>query len=108
MAMHWRGEAIFDAVTDRDTWIARFRDYLEGVLGVVEYPDANYPEGLTTQNNRVGGVLSGPAFTWSLKVPQEEYEAPPVGNGRAKALHDELSDLPETVAESGAMFGPIP
>jgi len=102
--MHWRGEATFVEVVDRDEWAAKVNDYIDAVIGAVPHPDATFPEGLTLQNNRVGTEVTGPAFVFSFKVPGEEYEPPPEGNGRAKTLSDALNDLPIAVAEVGCGF----
>ena len=100
---HWRGRAIFASVADRDEWHHKFNDYLDGVLDVVEYPDQDYQEGLALQNNVQGGLVTGPAFTWSLRVPEAENTPP---EGRAAILDETLNDLGETVAEtSSAMMG---
>jgi hypothetical protein len=96
--IHWNGYAIFADVSERDAWLAKFRDLLDGMLDLVEAPDAEYPEGLTITNNRVGNILTGPAFTWSMDLPDTEWTF----GKRAYELNQDLSNLPETVAESGS------
>jgi len=96
--IHWNGYAIFVELSERDAWLAKFGDLLDGMLDLVAAPDPEYPEGLTTSNNRVGGILTGPAFAWSMDLPDTAWEP----GQRAYDLNQDLSNLPETIAESGS------
>jgi len=101
---HWRGRSIFASVADRDEWHNKFRDYLDGVLDVVPYPDNDFQEGLALQNNVQGGLVTGPAFTWSIRVPEAENTPP---DGRAAILDEGVNDLAEEAAETSSSMGQI-
>jgi len=99
---HWRGRAIFAAVATRDLWHNRIKDYVDGTVLVVEHPDNEFQAGLALQNNIVGGLMTGPAFTLSIKVPESESST-----GQAAQLDEQLNDLAEAVAEVSTAFNGI-
>jgi hypothetical protein len=78
----WVGYAVFSTVVVRDAKYAKLKDFLDATLEVVETDDPGGTQaGLAIQNNRVGDTVTGPAFTWSLSLPDAYVNDPPEGNG---------------------------
>lgn len=85
---HYSGRVIFTTAVVRDEYLARHRDVVEGVLEVRDYTGpSDYQAGLATQNNVQGSEITGPAFTFSLRVPDSELDV----GGHFAALQAELA-----------------
>jgi hypothetical protein len=110
MAHRFRGVAVFESTALRDEYFTRWEDDIQGVLDVVPYPDNTpspntLPDGLAKWGTYVGTDHTGPAFSVSLKIPDEEFNDPPQGNGRCAALANAIDDRDD--AEFGWSGGPI-
>lgn len=88
---HWYGQAIFANVVTRDDFLSRLHDFLDATLNVLEHPHQSYPAGLAEQNNVQGTTVTGPAFTWSIKLPDEYVNDPPEGNGYCGTFSNDVT-----------------
>ena len=86
----FRGVAVFPNSDLRDEFYNRFEDYIQSVLDVVPYPDvqAVVPDGLAKWSNYHGTEFTGPAFSVSIKIPDEEAT-------RCTDLGNEIEDRPD-------------
>ena len=104
---NWYGQAIFAQLGDRDAYYAKLKDFLDATLEVVEYPHQVFPAGLAQQNNVVGTTVTGPAFTFSIKLPDEYVNDPPEGNGYTGSFATEINELTNGAEMNDAVTGPL-
>jgi hypothetical protein len=107
----WAGRMIFNSVVERDRFYDRLKDFMDGTIDVMEHDHPYWQPGLAKQNNVQGQAVTGPAFTFSLQLPDELVNDPPGGTGWVSTFETAVMalnpdpDVP-TLAEIESAIGP--